>query len=1324
MKDSILELAAFLLTLFCLTYSMTVRRKLYIPLPSGLRAALRDRHCGFLIMLVTVALSTAGSMARMLAQDMHAAASVQLLLNMAYYIFHNMLPCFLALYVLKLSRPEKKQHILFFLPLLFGQLLILTNPVTRLCFYIDESLRYHRGSGIWMLYAVAAFYAVIGILYYIRFGGALSKTDRMAALILLIVALVGVAVQALWSVKVEQFFEAVALFGCMVMLEREEGSAEDGARERNSLLAAIVLTFMAVILMNAMLIRNMADTQSDLIGNFQLDVIRGELQDTIRGAETDVLLAAIGAEQLVGPGSSREAVERYIKAQRESHLGNESFMNLYIAGSDWHIIPGFDAPPDYRASSRLWYLGAKDHPGEAYITEPYLDADTGTMCFTVSEMLSDGETVVAMDLNFTQAQRSIQRMTNGTDQTAMIVTSGGLIAGYTDMSLVGERADEKLPEYAEVLRRVTMSREHGSFRVRLHGRPCTIFSSETGNGWYLILAEDNETLYAESNRRIIMMTAVNLLMLVVIMAFYIVSSHNRRRTAEAEAESRRFINGISGRLRESAAQLQRLGDERLISEETDAAALAGQVREAGQKLSELVDGIRSFALLQREREREAERQKEERHAAFSRAPSRNARNGVIVTFLLAMLILLFFCVRISLTAGNIRMNQDADRYEIQLDTWTAQQKSLLFLLTDIISAKPELMEDYDGAVHLLNGIARQYPEISSCYLANPYAAHTIITETGWVPGPEYKPEERPWYRDTERSATGFSISAPYYDAETGCYCVTFSRTVTGETGEFLGIFGIDVYLDELVNVLDENDSDRSFAFLVDAEGLIISHPNPDYQMTPESSVSVEDTEYADAYNKDGVAILRDHTGRLVACIHRETGSGFTILAATAWWDVYGSVVLVTLVTLALFGMCIMIVVRLINRLILWQDDVNRRLVEAADAAVKADQAKSRFLAQMSHEIRTPMNAIIGIGNLALQSPGVSPQTHEQLEKINVSARHLLALINDILDMSRIESGRMTLKEKEFSFREFIRQIDTIIGSQCADKGLRFDCSAGQTGARFVGDELKLKQVLINILGNAVKFTDPPGVVTFTAEQTGCTGDTCLLCFTVRDTGAGMDKEFLPKLFDAFSQEDGSSTNRYGGSGLGMAISKNFVEMMGGEIGVESEKGLGTTFTVIVPLKKGTETEPQETAAEQRTDGQAAEGASLAGVHVLIAEDTAINAEILIALLEMEEVTSEWVENGAQAVERFGQSEENHFDAVLMDMRMPVMDGLAATRAIRGLDRGDATRVPIIALTANAFEEDVRSCLEAGMNAHLSKPVDPDRLYEAMRRLVPGAPPGG
>ena len=522
------------------------------------------------------------------------------------------------------------------------------------------------------------------------------------------------------------------------------------------------------------------------------------------------------------------------------------------------------------------------------------------------------------------------------------------------------------------------------------------------------------------------------------------------------------------------------------------------------------------------------------------------------------------------------------------------------------------------------------------------------------------------------------------------------------------------------------------------------------------------------------------------------------------------------------------------------------LQDALKASEAANKAKTAFLSSVSHEIRTPMNAIIGLDNIALNDPAISDQTRGYLEKIGTSAHHLLEIINDILDMSRIESGRMVIRHEEFSFSKMLEQVNTIISGQCREKGLHYECrTKGQIDEYYIGDDMRLRQVLINILGNAVKFTPEGGSVTFLIEDAARMENKSTLRFTMSDTGIGMSKEYLPRLFEAFSQEDSSSTSKYGSAGLGMSITKNIVELMNGHIEVESEKGKGTVFTVTVTLDQsehrsdagedivlrphemsvliidddriacehaevilgqigiscesvltgreavemvklrharredydlvlvdwkmpemdGVETtrrireivgtdmpiiiltsynweEIEQEAREAGVDSFAAKPlfagtvmdqfreafrqkheklirktADLKGRRVLLAEDVTVNAEIMMMVLSMREMETEHAENGRIAVEMFASHEPGYYDAILMDMRMPEMDGLDATKAIRAMDREDAASIPIIALTANAFDEDVQRSMQAGLNAHLSKPVEPETLFETLESLI-------
>ena len=529
--------------------------------------------------------------------------------------------------------------------------------------------------------------------------------------------------------------------------------------------------------------------------------------------------------------------------------------------------------------------------------------------------------------------------------------------------------------------------------------------------------------------------------------------------------------------------------------------------------------------------------------------------------------------------------------------------------------------------------------------------------------------------------------------------------------------------------------------------------------------------------------------------------------------------------------------------------LQQALSDALSQAEQANKAKTAFLSNMSHEIRTPMNAIIGLDSIALNDPEATPKIRVYLQKIGNSAEHLLALINDILDMSRIESGRMTINNEEFSFPKLMEAINAMFSTQCHEKGLDYQCRIDtEVDDYYIGDNMKLRQVLINILGNAVKFTPEGGQVRMQVARKARFDGRSVMEFTISDTGIGMSEDFLPRIFDTFAQEDSSSTNKYGSSGLGMAITKSLVEMMNGTIEVSSRKGEGSVFTVTVTLTDSSRNRadieefdiaPEEMSvlivdddpiacehaklvlekagisSEIATSGQEAirmvqlrharrnpynlilmdwkmpemdgvettsriremigndsaiiiltayrwedvqeqaikagvdtflpkplfasgimeqfknallrkginphhksEKTDLAGRRVLLAEDMEVNAEIIVMVLELRQIQAEVAQNGRIAVEMFENHPAGYYDAILMDMRMPEMDGLEATRRIRAMDREDAGKIPIIALTANAFDEDVQRSLQAGLNAHLSKPVQPEMLFETLESLIP------
>ncbi len=386
------------------------------------------------------------------------------------------------------------------------------------------------------------------------------------------------------------------------------------------------------------------------------------------------------------------------------------------------------------------------------------------------------------------------------------------------------------------------------------------------------------------------------------------------------------------------------------------------------------------------------------------------------------------------------------------------------------------------------------------------------------------------------------------------------------------------------------------------------------------------------------------------------------------------------------------------------DAARKAAEQARKEAEQANAAKQEFLSSMSHDIRTPMNAIIGMTSLALDNTDDPKRVRDYLGKIALSSKHLLGLINDVLDISKIESGKMTLNVEPVSLREAMDSIVNIMQPQVTAKNQQFKAAAREILSENVRcDGVRLNQVLINLLGNAVKFTPEKGAVQLTVYQEALPEDASRVRthFLVSDTGIGMSKEYQKVIFESFSREDNTRVRKTEGSGLGMAITKCIVDAMGGTISVRSEQGRGSEFHVVLDLEKAA-----APAASEAADGAAerVNDVVLKGRRILLAEDNELNWEVARELLSILELELDWAENGEICVEKFRNSPAGHYDAIIMDVRMPVMDGYEATAAIRGLEREDAD-IPIIAMTADAFSEDIQRCLEHGMNDHLAKPID-------------------
>ena len=453
-------------------------------------------------------------------------------------------------------------------------------------------------------------------------------------------------------------------------------------------------------------------------------------------------------------------------------------------------------------------------------------------------------------------------------------------------------------------------------------------------------------------------------------------------------------------------------------------------------------------------------------------------------------------------------------------------------------------------------------------------------------------------------------------------------------------------------------------------------------------------------------------------------STMTMLQSALRIQVVFTVLLLGLVLLALISI---VRAERSSKMIKIEKETNQKLnklrVAAEDAlkvAESASKAKSTFLSNMSHDIRTPMNAIIGFATLALDDIRDGKKVQDYLSKILSSSKHLLGLINDILDMSRIESGKVVLEEQETDLVTTLQELQSIMEGQAKERKLKLHVDYSNLRDRHVYcDKTRLNQVMFNLLANAVKFTSEGGSIWLTMSQLEPTyevEDRAIYEIRVKDTGIGMDKAFIKHIFEPFERERTSTVSKIQGTGLGMAITKNIVDMMGGTIEVESQKGVGTEFIIRLELRLQAEAgAANEEGAKQHSHAEGV--AEFAGKRLLLAEDNELNREIACMLLSKYGFVIDTAENGQEAVDLVAASAPDYYDLVLMDIQMPVMDGHEATRKIRSLENKVLAKVPVVAMTANAFDEDRKAAKECGMNGFISKPINMQEVVQALRMCL-------
>ena len=726
----------------------------------------------------------------------------------------------------------------------------------------------------------------------------------------------------------------------------------------------------------------------------------------------------------------------------------------------------------------------------------------------------------------------------------------------------------------------------------------------------------------------------------------------------------------------------------------------------------------------RQQDGDNEIQIQKRKVELTEKEQRRYQIGITLILVFTMIIVIAYTVNTTITRSISNMEEELQEYSDKVGEWVQEQKSILDTFDSIVTADPKLLDDYDETMKYLEDIARYFPMMGLVFIANPDFAHgyTIVANNGWVPSENYTVEERPWYIGALTSRE-FNISEPFYDVRTGEYCMTFSKVVESDKGEFYGVFGIHFYMNTLMDILDESHGESGYAFLVNDSGTMIGHVNPEYRVeyvqSHEGSVNVHSLPYDKLYSQSGMVALRDYDGKYKVCLTMEEEvSGYRIIMVRDWWEIYGSAIQYTILFLVLLGGCILIVNWGISKMIHWQRNANEELKKAADAAIQGEQAKALFLTSMSHEIRTPINAILGMNEMILRECTDS-RLLSYSGNIQSAGRTLLTLINGILDMSKIESGKMEIISTEYKTADLFLDLWNAIYLRAEDKGLAISFTLDETMPdTLYGDDVRVKQVITNLLTNAVKYTSKGGVKLNAAyEKQG--EDMIILIISVQDTGVGIKEEDMGRLFENFQRLDEVKNRNIEGTGLGMSITSMLLKMMDGDIEVKSVYQEGSTFTVRIPQKVVSD-EPIGDF-ESICNSQSQIGAKFDDhfeapeANILVVDDNPLNLIVFTSFLEATKMNIVTAESGKECLELV---KNELFHIIFMDHMMPEMDGVETFHEIQKMKGSPNEKTPVIALTANAISGAREYYLQEGFADYLTKPIDSAKLEQMIAAYLP------
>ena len=1083
--------------------------------------------------------------------------------------------------------------------------------------------------------------------------------------------------------------------------------------KNGALIAFIAVLLIAIVFMDIFIVFNMTREQTRTSGSYKLQSVSSALEAAINEANNVTMELAMEAREHL---DDRLDLEHFIYRKKNALVENDGAYNVYLAGTGWDLIPDLSDRDGYVGTERPWYTGAIKNSGKPYVSSPYIDALTKDICYTVSVMLGDNDTVLGVDYTLDKIQEYIKMLHSTESADAVIVTDEGIIAGSTDPGFIGQSLISALPDYAAIYSLVKNRTGVVSTKVKDGFLHKNLFATKTGNGWYLIVSENEWELYRGSYIQLGLTVFLSLILFAVIIVLYVLASRSRRRAENALTARDEFLSGISGELKAPLSRIIEISSRANAASDADVESEFARIREAGQSLSEKLGQIISYKSILRT----------EKSKARSLFPIHKFRINnrfrflIIAITVIVMMISLYTNIQTTYQLGYTKMKTEADEYKLRLDKWLSEQKSKLDMFCSVFSTNPDMLDDYEGTVEFLNKITKQYPEISASYITNPERVHTVYMNNGWEPDPDQHVEDRPWYISLSKSEEGWIVTTPYYDQPTGGYCVTIAETVRDSlTGEFVGNFGIDFYMDALVNILGDSYSDTGYAFLVDNEGDIINHPYGKYQMTADTRTNISDLPYREAFeDSNTVEFIKDYdSSTKLLYATKSDSTDFSIYIVKSISPIYGSMIVYDLICIAAFIVCIVLIYRTLGNMIRWQDRTNAQMKDAVDAAVAAGKAKNQFLAQMSHEIRTPINAVLGMNEMIIRE-SKDETIREYAINIKNSGHNLLALINSILDFSKIEDGKMEIIPAKYDLASMINNLVNTIDERAKAKSLRFitDIDPNLPAVLF-GDDVRVSQVVMNLLTNAVKYTHE-GSVTLTMKDAGRDGDNVSLFVSVKDTGIGIKSEDMKKLFESFERIEEIRNRNIEGTGLGMSVVTKLLGMMNSELHVDSIYGVGSEFSFTVSQQVlsddriGNYSDRLKKISEEETGAKKELFAPKA--RVLIVDDNDMNLKVARNLLKLSQIKPDLASSGAECIELM---QSNRYDIVFLDHMMPGMDGIETFHRLRD-DKLIPEGTKMIILTANAVVGAKEQYISEGFDDYLSKPIEVEALQEKLAAHLP------